>query len=224
QARRALAAKGLMIISMKKPQITQIKFIRWNLWLSRDLTAGASSARRLCQLASARHCIDSARYLRIAVVENLRRGPVTIGRRQQVVAQLSLSKRAELVELFRSRLVLRFARREFLRLFPKRFGYREVFADEIVLELDRALNLVGFKSRNFASRQLERECKEHIAQLSFAKTDRTRLHIFIRRDAAATVNSASRISVTFRSGLRARLFVLVGSESAREVVVVETAA
>jgi hypothetical protein len=44
------------------------------------LAAGSSTTRRERQLTCARHYIDSARDLRIGIVEYLRRSPVSISR------------------------------------------------------------------------------------------------------------------------------------------------
>src|SRR5215204_55945 len=84
-----------------------------NLWMS-CLAAGAGFSCRRCQLASAGHCINSARNLWFGVIENLRRNSVTIRRRQHVIAQLSFGEGAGFVELVRSDLKHRFARYELL--------------------------------------------------------------------------------------------------------------
>src|SRR6185295_9483975 len=104
--------------------------------------------------------------------EDLRRGPVTVCRRQYVVTQLPLGSRAEFIELLGRRFELRLARREFLQLFPERVGNRKVLAHEIVVKLDRALNLIRLKTCNATSGQLEGEREEHVSQLSLSSTDR----------------------------------------------------
>ena len=82
-AERALAAEGLMMISMKEStdyiiskQGQQAGAAIILLLLTAPaicglLSASARSARGLREFASARHCINGARDLRVGVVENL---------------------------------------------------------------------------------------------------------------------------------------------------------
>src|SRR5215213_809905 len=182
--------------------------------------AGTSSACCLGQLTSARHRIDGARDLRIVVVENLRCRSETVSCRQHVIAQLSFGECAPLIELLRTALEIRLVSGEFLQLPEECIRDRKILIDEIVIELDRALNLVLLKTGNASSRQLEREREGHIAQLSFGSTDQAGLDDFVRCDSAAAVNSTSGVCTALRTGLRISLITLVGSETAGEVVVV----
>src|SRR3954452_13294755 len=119
------------------------------LWLTTMRSAaGTSATSGLGELTRAWHCIDGARDLWVAIVENLRRGAEPVGRRQQVVAQLHFSKTAQLVELLRCCLVVRLRRRKLLQLFEERIRDRKVVAHEIVIKLDRALNFVLLETRN----------------------------------------------------------------------------
>ena len=60
------------------------------------------------------------------------------------------------------------AGREFLQLFEERFSYRIVLTHEIVIKLDRALNLVRVKPLDSSSRQLQCKREKYVAQMSFA--------------------------------------------------------
>src|SRR6185503_11262262 len=116
---------------------------------------GAGATRGQREFPSTWHRIDSASDLRIAVVKDLCRGPVTIGRRQYVVAQLSLCERPRFVELVRRNLEDRFAGRELLQFREESICYGVVFVHEFVIKLDRTLNRVLIESLDSSSGQLE---------------------------------------------------------------------
>ena len=123
--------------------------------LFRFLSAGARSACRQREFPSTRHRVNSARDLRIAVIEDLRRGAETIGCRQYVVAQLSFGIGARLVELIRSDFEDRFIHRKLLKLLEQSVRNRVILGHEVVIEFDRALNLVRVKTLDTTRSQLQ---------------------------------------------------------------------
>src|SRR5215813_3680980 len=149
------------------------------LMIMRSATS-PSAARCERQLTCARHDINGARDLRIAVVEDLSRRSIPVSRGQQVVTQLSFGEGARFIELVRSHLENRLIRRKLFQLAEQRVRYGIISVRQVVIEFDCALDFVFLKSRNSSRRQLEREREENIAQVTFSRGDRAWLNHFVR--------------------------------------------
>src|ERR1051325_332217 len=152
------------------------------------------------QVACARERVDALGDLRVVREdEDARRNRAAVSCGSDVVSHLKLDERAIAVNESDQRLPRRVGRKEFPERFVERIGDGEIRRLKLTIVINHALHFVLVKAGDATVDQLAREEEERVQEAILHGADRARLDHFVGRDAAAAIDGAPRIGMTFRA-------------------------